>query len=109
MSREEKEEQYLRDLGIHIVGRLPEDKWPKHLFNTFQQIVSVKFYDLTTFYNSALAKQKLGIAWDCETGIRAKTIAATCRALVKDRVSEMEWRLRIEELVLARFRSEIEW
>lgn len=109
MSEEQKERRYLGDLGIRFVGHLPKDAWPKHLYNTFQQIHAVTSYDLPIFCSKALTKLKLGIAWDCETGNRAKTIAATCRALVKDDVSEMEWRLRIEELFLARFRSEIEW
>lgn len=109
MNKEQKEQRYLEDLGIRFVGHLPMRAWPKHLFNTFQQIHAVRSYDLPTFCSNALAKLKLGIAWDSETGNRAKTIAATCRALMKDHVSEMEWRLRIEELILARFRFEIEW
>ncbi len=109
MSKEQKERRYLEGLGISFVGHLPTEKWPHHLFNTFQQIHAIGSYDLQTFRSNALKKLKLGIAWDCETVNRAKTIATTCRALVKDDVSEMEWRLRIEELFLARFRSEIDW
>lgn len=109
MSKEQKERRYLRDLGIDFVGHLPTTAWPEHLYKTFEQVHAVRSYDLPAFCGDAVTKLKLGIAWDYETGNRAKTIAATCRALVKEDVSEMEWRLRIEELFLARFRSDIEW
>ncbi len=109
MNKEQKERRYLEEIGIRLVGPLPVDEWPEHLFNTFQKIHSFRSYDIKAFRINALTKLKLGEAWDCETGNRAKTIAATCRALEHDNVSEMEWRLRIEELVLARFRSEIDW
>jgi hypothetical protein len=110
MSAEQKERRYLADLGIRFHVPLSMDAWPKHLLNTFQHMNAITSYDVPTFTSNALAKQKLGITWDCETVNRAKTIATTCRALAEEEVeSEMEWRLRIEELFLARFRSEINW
>jgi hypothetical protein len=108
-NKELKDRQRMKDLRISYVGLLPLEQWPKHLFITFQQIRRIRSYDLLTFCNNALAKSKHEITWDYETTNRAKTIAATCRTLLRDEVSEMEWRLRLEELVLARFRSEIEW
>jgi hypothetical protein len=41
--------------------------------------------------------------------IPRKWIADTAATVKEDTVSEMEWRLRVEELVLARFRFEIDW
>jgi len=49
------------------------------------------------------------LTWEIETKNRASRIAHTAGILQQDEVSEMEWRLRLEELVLSRFRLDIEW
>jgi hypothetical protein len=108
VSKELEDELLMKKFGIFSVGRLPPNEWPKHLFDTFQQIKHFKSYNIQNFCNSGL-KPDHQITWNHETRDRAKRIVETCSILLKDDVSEMEWRLRLEELVLARFRLEIEW
>jgi hypothetical protein len=77
--------------------------------DTFQQIQSFNAYTLANFGVNATAKEDYESVWADETTNRARRIAATCASLQDDDASETEWRLRLEELVLARFRLDVEW
>jgi hypothetical protein len=88
--------------------------WPPHLRKTFHQIKSFKSVNWECFLEedgveqniSTPAQQRL---WKEEVKLRATKIVETTANIVEDRVSEMELRLRLEDLVLERFRSETNW
>ncbi len=103
-------EKELRDkLGIRWVGYLVPGDFPSHLRKTFQQIRSFKDYEFSS-YSVKIHSGSSQPIWRNETQARAKRIAITAKTtLLEGQVSELEWRLRLEELVLARFRLEIDW
>lgn len=107
MSKEANYRQHMKDLGIYFIPYLPQEEFPWHLQHTLQQIKRLKDYDFATYCNlpSPTSSQ---LIWRIDTRARAKRIAEIAKAtLLEGKVSEMEWRLRLEELVLARFRFDI--
>jgi hypothetical protein len=86
-----------------------QDKLPAHLRKTFQQIRSFENYDFSSYSAKAHSNSSQPI-WRNETAARAQRIAITANTtILEGQVSEIEWRLRLEELVLARFRLDNDW
>jgi hypothetical protein len=105
----DQERDIREKLGIRLVDCPPPATPPEDLLKTFQQIESFKDYNIST-YSTEGPFGSSQPAWRNETKARAKRIAITAKTTSKEgRVSEIEWRLRLEELVLARFRLEIHW
>lgn len=109
MAKGLKDKQLMTKFGISFLGYCPVEQWPRHLLETFRQIRKFDAYNLSSFDFDVVAKSSDESIWVEETRDRAKRIADTCAILREDDVSEMEWRLILEELVLARFRLEIKW
>jgi hypothetical protein len=114
MSKTEKDKrrrdkQRRAELGILVVGYLPQEQFPRHLRKTFQQIRRFKDYSFAAYCD--LPPSNSGQStWRNNTRLQAKRIAEMARVtLLEGKVSEMEWRLRLEEPVLTRFRYEIDW
>lgn len=103
----------MRELGIKFLGCAGEEsapQLPNHLIRTITQITNFGDYKFLTYCDNDLAKSSPQTIWGKEeTKARARRIVETTVVLVDGAVSELEWRLRLEELVLARFRLEIEW
>lgn len=102
----------MRKLGIKFLGPIgtnPSLQLPNHLIRTITQVTKFKGYRFSTYYNNGLEITSPQTIWGKETKARAQRIVETTVVLVDGAVSELEWRLRLEELVLAQFRLEIEW
>jgi hypothetical protein len=108
-SKELTDRVQMTKLGIAFRSYQPLDKWPRHLLSTFQQIQSFNTYNLSNLGVNTIPRENYQSIWADETRDRARRIADVCANLLEEDVSEIEWRLRLEELVLARFRLEIEW
>ena len=112
MNQAQLDRQRMRQLGIKLLGSIetnPSLQLPNHLIRTITQVTKIKDYKFSTYYNNDLEKTSPQTIWGKETKARAQRIVETAVVLVDGAVSELEWRLRLEELVLARFRLEIEW
>ena len=107
MSNQLEEQQLMRKLGIYLVRS--DLSPPEHISHTFKQIREAKKYEYMTYCANRPGESQHYLLWRTETQYRAMRIADTAATLKSDTVSEMEWRLRVEELVLARFRGEIDW
>lgn len=105
--RMQEDQQLMQKLGICPVYQ--DEAFPVHLSDTFEQVREFKKFEYLTYTTDGSWKSPHHLVWRKETKSRAKRIADTAAKLKEEIVNEMEWRLRIEELVLFRFRVEIEW
>jgi hypothetical protein len=97
----------MQKLGIYIVRQ--NEPLPVHLSHTFEQVKEFRRFEYETYTTDASLKPPHRLIWRKETKCRAKRIVETAAMLREETVNEMEWRLGMEELVLFRFRVEIEW
>jgi hypothetical protein len=104
--RMQEDQQLMQKLGIYPIYQ--DEAFPVHLSHTFEQIKEFRKFGYLTYTTDA-SESPHHLVWRKETKCRAKRIADTAAKLKEETVNEMEWRLRIEELVLFRFRVEIEW
>jgi hypothetical protein len=110
MSKKQKEEQIMRDLGIDFVTTTLPGQWPRHLLKTCQQIESFKKITLSTFYARDPPISSFQFLWRKETTDRVREIVAIAATLIKDKVVEMEVRLRLEHLILSHLiHQDINW
>jgi len=105
--RMQEDQQLMQKLGIYPVYQ--DEAFPVHLSHTFEQVKEFRRFGYLTYTTDASWESPHHLVWRKETKSRAKRIADTAAKLKEEGVNEMEWRLRIEELVLFRFRVEIEW
>lgn len=105
--RMQEDQQCMQKLGIDLVHR--DGPFPVHLSHTFEQVKEFRRFEYLTYTTDASWESPHHLIWRKETKCRAKRIADTAAMLQKETVNEMEWRLRVEELVLFRFSVEIEW
>ena len=106
--RMQEDQQCMDKLGIRLVLR-DDEPLPVHLSHTFEQVKEFGTFKYSTYTTNASWESPHRLIWRKETKCRAKRIADTAAMIKMERVNEMEWRLRVEELVLFRFRVEIEW
>jgi hypothetical protein len=109
MSKEREEKRLQRELGIVFKTTVLPDQWPKHLFNTFQQVRSFKKFDILTFPKDDLSISSHQLLWRGETTKRAREIVRIAATLIDDAPVEMDTRLRLEQDVLRRFYLAIDW
>ena len=105
--RMQEDQLLMGKLGIYPVYQ--DEAFPVHLSHTFEQVKEFRKLEYLTYTTDASWQSPDHLVWRKETKSRAKRIADTAAKLKEETVNEMEWRLRIEELVLFRFRVEIEW
>ncbi|RFU29268.1 hypothetical protein B7463_g7079, partial [Scytalidium lignicola] len=107
MDSYQKDRLCMKQLGIRFLGRRPDiESSSVHLFQTFTRIREFENYRFSAYYTDDSKSIGHRVMWGNETKERAKRITETVLILLEDSVSEMEWRLRLEELILARFRLE---
>lgn len=99
---------------IEFINTVLPGQWPPHLRKTFHQIKSFKDVKYERFLGEDDAEQNASapiqqLLWKEEVKFRAAKIVETTAIVMEDRVSEMELRLRLEDLVLERFSSETDW
>jgi hypothetical protein len=105
--RMQEDQQMMQKLGIYLIYQ--DEAFPVHLSHTFEQVKEIRRFEYLTYTTDASCESPNHLVWRKETKCRAKRIADTAAKLKEEIVNEMEWRLRIEELVLFRFRVESEW
>jgi hypothetical protein len=109
LNKEARDRQRRKDLRISFVPFLRQEQYPRHLRHTFHQIKLFKDYDFSTYCKLPPSTSSQP-TWRNDTRARAERIAEIAKVtLLEGKVSEIEWRLRLEELVLARFRFDIKW
>ncbi|KAE8448451.1 hypothetical protein EG329_009516 [Mollisiaceae sp. DMI_Dod_QoI] len=105
LEKEQRQRNRMKELGI--ITFQEDEVFPEHLSHTFEQVKGFKRIEYST-YTTDTCESPHRLIWREETKCRAKRIADTAKILNEEMVSEMEFRLRIEEFVLFRFRVEIE-
>lgn len=103
-----RDEILMKKLRISHEPETTSDEWPVNLRNTFQSIVTLGSLKAQSYDDDVLPLH-ITPAWRQETKLRAKQLSDTARRLLKEKPSELTWRLEIEKLVDARFSLRTEW
>ncbi len=94
---------------LHICIRGPDDTLPEHHARSFQQIVDLGFYQFSTYEDDGIGLDSEVKEWRSAIKHRAQHLVEETTRLLGNQVSEMDWRLHVENIVFERFNRGIEW
>lgn len=103
-----RDEESMRKLRIFHKPQSISQAWPRHLKRTFQSIETLGSFRYESYSEAATALHSTA-TWRREIKLRAMTVSDVATRLVRERPSEMTWRLELEKLVGARFDLRTEW
>lgn len=102
-----RDESLMKTLRIFHQPETTPDEWPSQFKNTFRNVVALGSFKFHTY--DEIPNDHSTSAWRQATKLRAKQLSDTARRLLKEKPSELTWRLEIEKLVDARFSLRTEW
>lgn len=107
--KKRNEKELRENSDMHLVGYLLLEALPINLRKMFQQVINFQAYELSS-YSSKAPSTSSQAAWRSQKLARALKIASKVHETREEgEASEMEWRVRIEDLVLERLTLEIYW
>jgi hypothetical protein len=102
-----RDESLMKRLHIFHEPETTSDEWPSKFKNTFRNVVALGSFRFHTY--DEIPNDHSTSTWRQATKFRAKQLSDTARRLLKEKPSELTWRLEIEKLVDARFSLRTEW
>jgi hypothetical protein len=97
----------MKTLRIFHQPETTPDEWPSQFKNTFRNVVALGSFKFHAY--DEMPNDHSTPSWRQATKLRAKQLSNTARRLLKEKPSELTWRLEIEKLVDARFSLRTEW
>ncbi|KAI9766384.1 MAG: hypothetical protein M1839_004916 [Geoglossum umbratile] len=107
--RDREERRLLKKYRIIFNGPLASDKWPRHHRHAFSHVERLGHFRHGSYCTGVAPNGNYEASWRLDTKSRAERLAETAARLVRERPSEMTWRLELEKLVYGRFELQIEW
>lgn len=92
-----RDEALMKRLRIFHEPETTSEEWPSYHKNTFQSVVTLGSFKYHTY--NELPNDHCTSAWRQATKLRAKQLSDTSRRLLKEKPSELTWRLEVEKLV----------
>ncbi|KAE8443596.1 hypothetical protein EG329_001529 [Mollisiaceae sp. DMI_Dod_QoI] len=96
-----RDESLMKRLRIFHEPETTSDEWPSEFKSTFGSVVTLGSFKFHTY--DEIPNDHSTSIWRQATKLRAKQLSDTARRLLKEKPSELTWRLEIEKLVYARF------
>jgi len=103
-----QDEALMRKLRIRHKPQDSSELWPPHLMNTFQNIEALGSIRYQS-YDENTPTEHGTVAWRRDIRLRAQKLSDTAQKLLRERPSELTWRLELEKLIDERFRLKTEW
>lgn len=106
--RLQRDLKWMKNLNITHKHESLLSELPVHLKTTFRNVVLLGKQCYEEYDDSNVAEARLSI-WRQHTKERARELSDTAGRLLREDPTEQTWRLKLEPLVDAAFRHNIEW